>query len=195
MCNDFKYSLVPFLLLVCEMFTVIIPMSSYQARKKKEDGRRCLNLFLERLKPRRWVFVPTRPCDAKATNSLCTLTKQLYPSIEYVFQQAGIFTKCYDGGYSKIPATNSTLDEIILRKRKRILWRLQTVGGLDGRDIQALFVIRGAPRTTDLVPCIVPPVDDLSELSSPMPNIQLSIETQQKLNEYWQMINLQSAKK
>lgn len=93
-------------------------------KAKEKDGRRYASLFIERLKPRRWIFVPTNKCDEKAANSLCTITNQSYASIEYVFQQAGIFKRSYDaqGSHNKIVAASATLDKVFKTTRARSRW-------------------------------------------------------------------------
>ena len=149
---------------------------------KCKEGGWCISKFVEQLKPRRWIFVPTRSSDAKAANSLCAITNQSHSSIECIFQCAGAFTRCIDErgeACSKITESKETSDQILKRKRQHSRWKTETKTALDGKAIQALFIVRGEARGRDLVPCIAPPpVDgDNTLLESPVPNIKLSEAT------------------
>ncbi|CAB9529075.1 hypothetical protein SEMRO_2396_G326040.1 [Seminavis robusta] len=158
----------------------------------EQEAQKYVLKLISRVQPRRWVFIPVNECDAAANNSLCTVSALPVLTIIYLFKQAGIFgqSTSTDGD---LGIDTNTIDKLFERLNSRIKasWRLHKALGLDGKEKDVLFIIRGNPRVKDATPRVTPVLSEVAPLSSitpaktPLQKLKLSKQTAEKLNEYW----------
>ncbi|CAB9529962.1 hypothetical protein SEMRO_2690_G334710.1 [Seminavis robusta] len=155
-----------------------------------KEAHRWVSLLLSRVKPRRWVLIPTRPCDADANNSLSRLSGHPFGTIAYIFATAGVFDRANNGSYQL-----GSIDVLktIVAGQKRPKARLIVVAtkGLDQEECSCLFVMRGEPRAKELQPTVVPHLaaaqirGGTTHAKTPLPAIKLSEKTTTKLLEFY----------
>jgi hypothetical protein len=156
----------------------------------REEAEDFVTKLVCRIPPRRWVFIPTRPCDAPAFNSICTVADQPYGRIEFIMQQATVFAICKDlTGASHNEIAEHIVDALVQGHNKKCKtdWIVLKTIGLDNKETDVLFFIRGKPRASDLTPCIIAPasINAHAQPKTPLPKLNLSARTVAKLMDYW----------
>jgi hypothetical protein len=156
----------------------------------EEDARQFVGKLVSRIPSRRWIFVPTRPCDAAAINSLCTIANQPYATIEFIMRQAKIFSKCSSDSDSTGASCNNKINKDMvaklvgeqIRRKLKTDWIVAKAIGLDNEESIVLFFIRCKPRANDGVPGIIPQAKDHAHaITTPIQKLAISAETESKL--------------